>query len=521
MQRRIIFVLVAAVVAALLPAVAAQAAPKCFGRAATIVGTSGSEKLVGTPGPDVIVGRYGNDEIHGRGGRDRICGGQGEDRLYGGGGDDKIHAGRGDESGRGAWLFGGGGNDLLLGGQFGDGERLYGGPGNDTLNAFDCYEIYTDELYGGDGNDILTQGAGEAWLAPGLGDDRVEGGSREPGDAPATEDRAQDYLDLTDAPGPLHVDLAAGTASGQGSDEIDNVEVVLGGEFDDRLIGGGSKCCIQGRYWYHAPAVLYGMNGSDILSGGDGDDSLFGEGAETFANAMSSPYLGGEPGNDALVGGGGDDSLRGGVGDDLYVGGEGKDTASFAGSETAVTVDLAARTASGEGNDELRAIEKVIGTDFADTLIGDEGDNVLYGAAGTNTVEGAGGNDTLEVFGSGGGSGGQTLRGGPGSDGVRYACAGTQRPPLEVDLATGADNVGNTLTQIENVWSDCRGVINGNDAANQLFIRGEMNGGGGDDVLQGFSTDDILNGGEGNDVLDGRGGTDACTDGETVINCEA
>ena len=49
-------------------------APKCFGQAATIVGTGKSETLRGTSGDDVIVGLLGDDTIKGRGGDDLICG---------------------------------------------------------------------------------------------------------------------------------------------------------------------------------------------------------------------------------------------------------------------------------------------------------------------------------------------------------------------------------------------------------------------------------------------------------------
>lgn len=507
-QQRLIVIVAGALLAALFPATAAQAAPRCFGRIATIVGTGGNDKLVGTRGPDVIVGRGGTDHIYGRGGRDRICGGSGEDRLYGGGGHDRVHAGLGDESGRGSWLYGGRGNDRLLGSRFGDGERIYGGPGNDLLRAFDCYDIYTDELFGGPGDDVLQQEAGDAWLAPGLGDDEVDGGSHERGDGHRSPDRTRDHLDLSDAPGPLHVDLGAGTVSGQGNDRVDNVEVVLGGAFDDRLIGGGS---------FTVPETFYGMAGSDILAGGGGIDNLFGEGAEEWHRVMSPPFLGGEPGNDTLMGGGGDDSLRGTAGDDVYVGGDGDDTASFYRSDAAVAVDLGAGTATGEGNDELRGIENVTGTNFADTLTGDEGDNFLYGGIGTDNYDGAGGNDTLQ----GSMAGGEHLAGGTGSDTVRYECDGRQQSPLEVDLMTGTDSTGNTLAGIENVWSGCRGEVSGDDGPNRLFVPGVLNGRGGDDVLEGSSTDDTLNGGDGNDVLDGAGGTDVCTEGETLVRCEA
>ena len=52
---------------------ACEGVPKCFGRAATIVGTPGNDTISGTDGDDVIVGMGGFDQVAGRGGVDRIC----------------------------------------------------------------------------------------------------------------------------------------------------------------------------------------------------------------------------------------------------------------------------------------------------------------------------------------------------------------------------------------------------------------------------------------------------------------
>lgn len=54
------------------------------GRAATIVGTAGADRLSGTSGFEVIVGGRGNDRIGGCGGNDLICAGAGNDRVAGG-----------------------------------------------------------------------------------------------------------------------------------------------------------------------------------------------------------------------------------------------------------------------------------------------------------------------------------------------------------------------------------------------------------------------------------------------------
>src|SRR5687767_8308997 len=50
----------------------AAAAPTCFGRRASLVGTERADRIVGTPGPDIVTARGGDDVILGRGGGDLV-----------------------------------------------------------------------------------------------------------------------------------------------------------------------------------------------------------------------------------------------------------------------------------------------------------------------------------------------------------------------------------------------------------------------------------------------------------------
>jgi hypothetical protein len=88
----------------------------CAGKAVTISGGNGADKLSGTKAADVIAGQGGNDRIKGLAGKDVICGGGGKDRLLGGKGNDKLLGQRGKDT-----LFGGPGKD-----------KLKGGPGKDV-----------------------------------------------------------------------------------------------------------------------------------------------------------------------------------------------------------------------------------------------------------------------------------------------------------------------------------------------------------------------------------------------------
>ena len=68
----------------------AGAAARCAGRAATVIGSNGRDRLRGTAKADVIVGLGGNDVIEARGGDDLVCGGAGADALKGGAGADRL-----------------------------------------------------------------------------------------------------------------------------------------------------------------------------------------------------------------------------------------------------------------------------------------------------------------------------------------------------------------------------------------------------------------------------------------------
>jgi Ca2+-binding RTX toxin-like protein len=116
----------------------------CAGRAATIVGRAGADRLRGTRDSDVIVAGPGNHRIGAGGGADLVCAGPGNDRVFGGGGNDIIYGGPGDDV-----LNGGPGNDIIYGGPGND--TIRGGPGNDIIFGLDGHR---DTIDCGPGNDI-------------------------------------------------------------------------------------------------------------------------------------------------------------------------------------------------------------------------------------------------------------------------------------------------------------------------------------------------------------------------------
>ena len=200
---------------------------------------------------------------------------------------------------------------------------------------------------------------------------------------------------------------------------------------------------------------------------GSGDDNITGN--------IADNVLEGRDGDDTLLGGEGNDTLIGGPGADNIGGDAGLDTASYAGSDAAVTVNLSDGTATGgdaEG-DTFTSIENLSGSAFDDTLIGDTADNVLEG-----------------------GDGADTLDGGAGADTASWAASDLA---VSVDLSTGTNTgghaAGDTLTNIESLsgsrYSD---VLTGDAGANRL------DGGAGNDRLEGRAGADTLVGGHGLDT---------------------
>ena len=177
-----------------------------------------------------------------------------------------------------------------------------------------------------------------------------------------------------------------------------------------------------------------------------------------------------------LTGDAADNFFKGGAGADAISGGAGTDTASFTGSATGVSIDLAAGTASGGDatGDVLTSIENLEGSAYAD---------ILTGGAGVNVLSGLGGNDTLV-----GGVDSDTLNGGAGSDTVSYADSDLA---VTVDLSTGTASgghaEGDTLVKIENVTGSA--------------FADTLTGDEGRNVFEGGAGADTLTGGDGGDTV--------------------
>ena len=102
--------------------------PTCRGRTATIVGSTGNDRIAGSTSagtPDVIAALGGNDRIKANNGSDFVCAGDGKDRVNGGKGKDTLAGDAGADR-----LNGSAGPDALDGGAGRD--TCNGGTGRDT-----------------------------------------------------------------------------------------------------------------------------------------------------------------------------------------------------------------------------------------------------------------------------------------------------------------------------------------------------------------------------------------------------
>jgi len=258
-------------------------------------------------------------------------------------------------------------------------DHMSGGNGDDTLNGGEG----DDDLIGGTGNDIIAGGAGLDVISGDAGSDKLGGGADD--------------------------DMISG---GEGKDAID------GGAGNDSLDGGPGSDSVKGGV------------GDDDLTGGDGTDSLVGgDGNDTLLGGIGNDKLDGGKGNDIMLAGqdAGADSLGGGAGEDLV---------DYSAANTGMTIDLnkgvavGTTTAADSGTDKLSTIEDVLGSAFADVIIGSKGDNQLNGGEGNDTITG--------------GKGADTLTGGAGND--TFAFVGVSDSDLKkidkiTDFAAGADKI--------------------------------------------------------------------------------
>ncbi len=301
-------------------------------------------------------------------------------------------------------------------------------------------------IFGTSGNDTLTGTRDPDCIFDLAGNDTLKGSH---GAYKMDGGAGTDTASYIDSPGSVEVDLSISTGQAAPGDNhsdgdvLSNIENIRGSDYPDTLTGDSNANNIRGG------------NGDDTVEGGDGGDTLWGEG---------------------------------GTGDTL----------SYASSDAAVTVNIAAKTASGghaQGDTGLGGFENLIGSAHDDTLTGTSSANEIEGGAGDDTISGGGGNDVIE-----GGAGSDTMTGGSGTDTLSYRNSAL---PMYANFADDEyednDAEGDTVSGFENII-----------------------GSKGGDGLVGDANDNVIEGLAGKDELDGKAGSDtvsyASSDDSVVVN---
>ncbi|WP_353427884.1 hypothetical protein NHB34_01870 [Polynucleobacter sp. MWH-UH19D] len=423
------------------------------------------ETIAGTAQSDLFIGGYSSDWFVGRGGLDTFYGGSSAER-----GTDwvdysssvftmGITANLGVSTGT---------TNLTLGGiAIGTQTNTITGTVNTQMGPDTLYNI--EGIKGTSYNDTLIGSTAGNWLRGGAGNDVLIGVSN--GLPGALVDSATDWADYWDNTSGITVNLGVGTNAAS--------------SLNTAFISG---VAISG--------LSYGT-----ATGGDGNDTLIG---------MTG--VRGGFGNDILIGGAGNDFLSGGQGSDTLIGGAGSDTASYKWANGSVVVNLGVGTynysaynygsgidfngqtwgtASGaDGYDYLVSIDRVIGSRFDDTLMGNGGDNVFRGLDGNDTIDGGAGSDWISYSealitnnSATGSSAGITVDLSSTKDANGYISV-TVADGNELLASAGTDK----LKSIENIT----GTI-----YNDTLI-----GDAGENTLQGYGGNNLLKGGSGSDTAD-------------------
>lgn len=215
------------------------------------------------------------------------------------------------------------------------------------------------------------------------------------------------------------------------------------------------------------PNTLYGTGEDDTLIAGGGNDKLLGGVGDDFLDAGD--------GDDRVFGNLGDDTILGSAGSDRITGNDGFDTLDYATSPSGITISAGVLGIGGYAQgDQIDAIEVLIGSAFADHLIGAPGVVQIHANAGNDVLSGTG-----------------LLDGGTG-------------------LADRVSYYGST--------QDLLLILDGNVSVSGTFrdqLRGIewATGGAGDDTMRGNDADNLLDGQTGDDILTGNGGNDTLRGG--------
>ncbi|MBT8002152.1 MAG: hypothetical protein HN578_04450, partial [Rhodospirillales bacterium] len=450
------------------------------GAATTITGTAGDDTLTGTVGENIFIASTGNDTINTNGGPDTL---RVDSGLF-------LETGIVDTTSGDLTLTIGDDFDNLFTTTIVDhltdplNQIIFDVEEDGVLDTFRVASTFTatttedtviagsndaggevitgnagdDILLGNAGNDVLNGNDGDDLIIGGSGNDTIDGG--------AGEDEAV-YYELTATTG-VTVNLNTGLATDSFGDvdTLINIENIDGSDFDDVITGDAGSNVLKGD---GGDDVITGLGGKDVLEGGSGNDTL------TGADGSNAKFIGGS----------GNDDITGGDFTDLFVAQRDEVDYSFDendGASSGITVDLSTGTIiDGFNNtDTVSGIERVIGTNFADTFTGSDTSGSGSVFSDQEFFLGLGGNDTFD-----GGLGRDTL-----------------------DYSRDAANGGPAGVTVTFTGSDAGTVIDGFGDTDTFVNVDRIRGTNEADTFTGFSGFQQFAGFAGNDIIDGGNSTD-------------
>ncbi|WP_444907688.1 calcium-binding protein [Microbulbifer sp. SSSA008] len=382
-------------------------------------------------------------------------------------------------------------------------DEIFGHADADTIDAGKG----DDTIYGAIGNDIISGGEGADQIYGEDGDDDLYGGE------------GNDYLDGGSGFSRLYGDTGDDTLIGSGE--------LNGGDGNDTLNGQGSDLLIGGT----GNDELKGLAESDVyrFSAGDGVDHIDDQGGDSdrleFTDVNPEDLVLRRDGNDLVITNSvSGDSIR--ITDQFSsqaqsVAGSGIDSIVFADSISWNYEEIKQQALLGtDGNDNIYGHaddDTIVAGSGSDTVYGQNGNDVISGAAGQDQLFGGIGND--EIHGGedadtiNGNSGDDQLYGDEGNDVIEdYSGANT------IYGGEGNDQLSGNGTLFGDAGADTltgSGLLDGGEGNDIISGEGSdtLIGGAGDDVISAYSyfgtqNNNILEGGTGNDTLYGSFGDD-------------
>ncbi|MGB0958804.1 MAG: Hint domain-containing protein [Halocynthiibacter sp.] len=456
----------------------------------TIFGEGGDDNITGGSGDDIIDGGLGADTIDGGADNDQIYGAGGADNITGGSGDDVIY---GDSSTPPTnvsefldWsALGADGADLSAGVTQTTGEMdvslTFSDDGNNSptfeVESFETGYVDTGEPF--DPNSQLDlYGVGDAATSTTTIDFAATAGSSMMDEVQNVTFRINDIdwgsgnhqdivtVNAVDALGnPVTVTITPdGTQSVAGNtitadfvetdsqDAAGSVLIEIAGPLSSieiiysNALSGSQGIFVSDVHFDTIPQVAAGF--ADVIDGGEGDDTIFGEGGD------DTILLTDNFGNDTITGGETDETN----GDTLDTSGlttgvnltftstDGEDGTATVGGDTA-TFEEIENVIYTDQDDVINASATTVGMDIDAA----GGDDTITGGSGADSIDGGTGDDTIT-----GGTGADTLTGGTGADTFVYNAGDGADVITDFDTTTGISGTPNdpTADQTDNDFVD-------------------------------------------------------------------